>query len=215
GTVHVAGDTTFGTYVLPRAVAGFQTESPRVRVQMSVTRGRSVRERLLRRDADLGITGDAWEDDRFASVPLIDNELRCYCAPSHPLSRRRVRIEDLSRRVLLARTSRPGAVDSIERLFLERNVNLDPAMVIEDNEARKRAAIEGLGVAVLSTYAVRAEVDAGLLVTLDAEGFPLRRTWHSVWLRQLKLAPAPEAFRRYLCAGAWLHQVDAGPTAGP
>ncbi|HEV1996968.1 MAG TPA: LysR family transcriptional regulator, partial [Candidatus Dormibacteraeota bacterium] len=100
GTVHVSGDTTFGTYVLPRAVAGFQNSSPRVRVEMSVARGSSIRDRLLRRDADVGISGHLWADDRIVSSPLIQNELRCFCAPSHPLSRRsRVRLEDLSRRV--------------------------------------------------------------------------------------------------------------------
>jgi hypothetical protein len=52
----------------------------------------------------------------------------------------------------------------------------------------------------------RAEVAAGLLVPLRAEGFPLGRTWHSVWLRHLKLAPSAEAFRQYVCSGDSRHQ---------
>lgn len=208
GTVYVAGDNTFGTYVLPRAVAGFQSSRPRVRIEMSVARGSSIRDRLLRRDADVGISAHVWDDDRIVSAPLIANELRCFGAPSHPLARRsQVRLEDLSRRVLLVRAAKSESSETVERLFRDRGLNLDPAMEIDDNEARKRAAIEGLGVAVLSTYAVRAEVDAGLLVALGAEGFPLRRTWHSVWLRHLKLAPSAEAFRQYLCSGSW-HQAE-------
>ena len=205
GTVHVAGDSTFGTYVLPRAVAGFRTETSGVRVQMAVAPGSSIRQRLLQRDADLGISGHVWNDERICSVPLLENELHCFCAPSHPLSgRSRVRLEDLSRRVLLVQASRSASSQTVERLFRNREVNLDPAMEINDNEARKRAAIEGLGVAVLSSYAVRAEVGDGLLVPLPAEGFPLRRTWYSVWLRHLSLRPSAEAFRRYLCSGTWL-----------
>ena len=204
-TVNVAGDTTFGTYVLPRAVAGFQNETTRVRVKMAVAPGSSIRERLLRREADVGISGHVWNDDRIGSVPLLENELSCFCAPSHPLSRRnRVRLEDLARRVLLVQASKSGSSTTVTRLSRDRDVNLDPAMEINDNEARKRAAIEGLGVAVLSSYAVRAEVGAGLLVPLPAEGFPLRRTWYSVWLRHLSLGPSAEAFRQYLCSGVWL-----------
>ncbi|MGI8608834.1 MAG: LysR family transcriptional regulator [Candidatus Dormibacteria bacterium] len=205
GTVHVAGDSTFGTYVLPRAVARFQEASPTVHIELAVARGSSIRDRLLRRDSDVGVSRHVWEDERLVSAPLIEDELRCFAAPSHPLSRRsRVRLEDLSRRVMLVRAARSESSAPVERLFRDRGLNLDPAMEVDDNEVRKRAAIEGLGAAVLSAYAVRAELDAGLLVDLAAEGFPLRLTWHSVCLRHLSLAPAAEAFRQYLHSGTWL-----------
>lgn len=212
GAVRVAGDITFGTYILPRAVAGFHSDSPGVRVHMAVTRGNSIRDRLLRRDADVGIVSHDWDDERICSTPLLDNEVRCFAAPDHPLAcRSAVRLEDLARRVLLVSEVASGSSRTVQALFQGRNVNLDPAMEIADNEARKRAAIEGLGVAILSTYAVRAEVGAGLLVALPAEGFPIQRTWHSVWLRNLRLPPSAEAFLQYLCSGAWRPDTGSAP----
>ena len=61
----------------------------------------------------------------------------------------------------------------------------------------------GLGVTVLSTYAVRLELQLGLLRALQVEGFPVHRTWHVTWARDRLLSPAAAAFKVFLHSLAW------------
>ena len=98
-----------------------------------------------------------------------------------------------------------GLGNAVHDLFRRANLSLRPAMEITDNEARKRAAVEGLGVAVLSTEAVRSELAVGLLVPLMVEAFPLRSTWHAVWLAGRKLPAAADAFREFITVASWFH----------
>ena len=204
GTVRVAGDATFGTYILPRAVSAFRSVFPDIDVQLAVANGSSIRDRLLRREAELGVVGRLWQDDRIRSQPVMENALGCYCAPTSPLAYRApVELAELTDGALLLREPGSGLSDAVRRLFSDAGLHLRPAMEIADNEARKRAAIEGLGVAVLSTYAVRSELAVGLLVPLLVEGFPVRQTWHAVWLNDHELPRSAEAFRAFLCAESW------------
>lgn len=57
GSVRVAGDTTVGIYVLPDALAGFNTLHPEVELSLEVVNRKRVRELLLGGDADLGVAG--------------------------------------------------------------------------------------------------------------------------------------------------------------
>jgi len=204
GTIRVTGDVTFGTYILPRAVGAFRSVHPDVQVQLTVAHGSTIRDRLLHREADLGVVGRLWQDSRIGSRPVMENIVACYCAPGHRLaSGESVRLESLAERVLLLREEGAGLSDAVQKVFDGAGLTLRPAMLIADNEARKRAAVEGLGVAVLSTYAVRSELAVGLLVPLEVDGFPIRQTWHAVWLTGHELRPPAEAFRSFLCAESW------------
>ena len=204
GTVRVWGDITFGTYILPGAVGAFRAAHPRVHVHLAVAHGSSIRDLLLRHEADLGVVGRLWDDERIESRPVMENVVACYCAPTHPLARHiPLQLSDLADQSLLVRESGSGLSDGVQRLFSNAGLKLRPAMEIADNEVRKRAAIEGLGVAVLSTYAVRSELAVGLLVPLHVEGFPLHLMWHAVWLKDHQLPPSAQAFKSFLCAEAW------------
>ena len=204
GTVRVAGDITFGTYILPRAVGAFRAARPDVQVRITVGHGSGIRDLLLQREADIGVVGRLWEDGRLESRPVMENVVACYCSPTHPLTRQlQLELDHLADQVLLVRESGSGLSDGVQRLFSRAGLQLRPAMEIADNEARKRAAIEGLGVAVLSTHAVRSEVAVGLLVPLRVEGFPLHLTWHAVWLKEHQPAPSTQAFTEFLCTENW------------
>ena len=82
-----------------------------------------------------------------------------------------------------------------------------PDMEMASNGALKRAVAGGLGVAMFSTCAVRLEQAAGLLHPLKVKGFPLRRMWHVVWVRERLLSPAARAFRDFLQTDTWRDQL--------
>jgi DNA-binding transcriptional LysR family regulator len=83
-------------------------------------------------------------------------------------------------------------------------VTLTVGMELGSNGAIKHAVEGGLGVAVLSRYAIGLESASGDLVVLDVSGFPVRREWNIVHLRRRRLPSAVREFVTFLKAGRWL-----------
>lgn len=208
GSVRIAGDTTVGIYVLPDALAAFSVQHPEIELSLEVVNRRRVRELLLSGDADLGVAGRLWEDELLEAEPFMDNELMCFSAPDHPLVRREpLEPSDLIDGPLLLREPGSGTRESAEEILRAHGVEPHPAMQMASNGALKRAVAKSLGVTVLSTYAVRLELELGLLHQLRVNGFPVRRMWHVVWARERILSPAAQAFRSHLQASDWRQEL--------
>lgn len=204
GSVRIAGDTTVGIYVLPDALAAFSALHPGIELSLEVVNRKRVRELLLGGDADLGVAGRLWEDDVLEAEPFMGNELMCFCAPGHPLIQREpLEPGDLLEGPLLLRELGSGTRESAEEILRDHGVDPHPAMQMASNGALKRAVAKGLGVTVLSSYAVRLELELGLLHRLQVHGFPVTRTWHVIWARERILSPAAQAFRQHLQATDW------------
>ena len=213
GSVRIAGDTTVGIYVLPDAIAAFQVQHPDIQLSLEVVNRKTVRDLLLGGDAALGVAGRLWDDDLLEAEPFIDNELACFCAPGHPLVRREpLEPRDLLDGPLLLREPGSGTRESAEEILRAHGVDPQPAMQMASNGALKRAVAKGLGVTVLSSYAVRLELELKHLHCLHVHGFPVRRQWHVIWARERILSPAAQAFRRHLQATDW--RVDLSVALG-
>jgi DNA-binding transcriptional LysR family regulator len=208
GSVRVAGDTTAGIYVLPDALAAFRQQHPDIQLSLDVVNRKSVRELLLSGDADLGVAGRLWDDDLLDAEPFIDNELACFSAPTHPLvAREPLQPRDLLDGPLLLREPGSGTRESAEEILRAHGVDPQPAMQMASNGALKRAVTKGLGVTILSSYAVRLELELKLLHPLEVSGFPVRRMWHVIWARERILSPAAQAFRKHLHATEWRSEL--------
>jgi DNA-binding transcriptional LysR family regulator len=204
GNVRVAGDTTVGIYVLPDAMAGFHRAHPGITLSLDVVNRARVRELLLTGGADVGVVGTLWDDDLLAAEPFLDNSLMCFCAPNHELvSREPLRPADLLSGPLLLREQGSGTREAAERILRSSGVEPNATMEMASNGALKRAVAGGLGVTVLSTYAVRLELQLGLLHPLQVRGFPVQRMWHVVWSRDRMLSPAATAFKAFLHSPDW------------
>ncbi|MGA8521575.1 MAG: LysR family transcriptional regulator [Candidatus Dormiibacterota bacterium] len=204
GRVRVAGDTTVGIYILPDAMAAFHREHAGVDLSLDVVNRAQVRDLLLEGTADIGVVGALWEDEVLAAEPFLENSLMCFCAPGHPLALREpLRPADLLDGPLLLRERGSGTRESAERILRAAGAEPIAAMEMASNGALKRAVAGGLGVTVLSTYAVRLELQLGLLRPLHVEGFPVERMWHVTWARDRLPSPAATAFREFLHSPGW------------
>jgi len=204
GRVRVAGDTTVGIYVLPDAMAAFHREHLGVALSLDVVNRAQVRALILEGVADVGVVGTLWEDEALAAEPFLENSLMCFCAPGHPLAQREpLQPSDLLDGPLLLRERGSGTRESAERILRGAGAEPIAAMEMASNGALKRAVAGGLGVTVLSTYAVRLELQLGLLRPLRVRGFPVERMWHVTWARERLLSPAATAFKAFLHSADW------------
>ncbi len=198
GSLNLAAVST-AQYVVPHLLAGFLKLYPRVEVTMKVVNRAQAISRLEQNSDDLVIMGMVPEDRSLSFMPFLDNELIPVVHVGHPLADKAVvSMEDFFKQPLLLREQGSGTRHALEAFCSEQRFTLNWIMELGSNAAVKHGVLADLGVAVMPRFSVQLELQQGFLKELAIEGFPLRRSWCTVYPRRKHLTPATEAFLGYI-----------------
>jgi DNA-binding transcriptional LysR family regulator len=198
GELRVAVVTT-GKYFVPHLLGAFMHQFPGVDPRMTVTNRARAIEHLADNQHDLVIMGQVPDELEVETHPFLDNKLVVVANPEHPLARKRsIPLRRLAEERFLLRERGSGTRLALEKLFAAEAVKLEPYMELGSSEAIKQAVMGGLGISVLSTYALRLELARSHLVVLNVKGFPLERRWYAVHLRAKQLSLVARSFLDFL-----------------
>jgi len=171
----VAGTTTISTiysvglHELQSIQRVLLKTHPKVNMRLTYRRNDQVYDDVILGAAEIGIV--AYPQPR-AGVDIHafrDDKLAVVCAPSHPFAAKaKVSLAALSGVPFIAFDREAPTRKALDRLFREKNLELNPIMEMDNVETIKRAVEMGLGVAILPLATATAEVASGSLV---AKGF--------------------------------------------
>ncbi|MCM5703596.1 LysR family transcriptional regulator [Larsenimonas salina] len=198
GELNIAAVST-AQYVVPHLLARFRARYPEVQVRLRVVNRGQALERLAERRDDLVIMGMVPDDRNLTFMPILDNELIPVVWPGHPLmTSARPTLEDFARYFILMREPGSGTRIAFEEFATRERVSLSHTLELGANEAIKQGVMAHLGVAVLPRLAVALELSSGLLASPELPGFPLRRSWCTVYPKDRYPTPVTELFLRFL-----------------
>jgi len=185
GTVRIGGSTIPGNYILPGIVVEFREEYPGIVVDVTVGDSDRITGMVAEGELELGFVGATGNRPGLEYTRLWDDELVLVVPESHPWSRReRVEMRELPAEPLLLREPGSGTQQSLlaglEEFLDGGTESLNVVCILGSSDAVKEGVKCGLGVAFISSRAVRTEVDAGLLKTVEMEGLRFRRHFHLV-----------------------------------
>jgi DNA-binding transcriptional LysR family regulator len=195
GRLVVGAGQTPGDYLLPRVLGAFRQRYPGVAVELEIAGTARVVEWLLRHVYDLGFLGDHVEHKDLEVAPFAEDRVVLFVAAGHPLARAgTVDLDAVLAAGLIVRE--PGSATRATGLRAMQALGEapTPAMELGSNESVKHAVLAGLGVGMLSAYAVELERAVGRLVVLDAPTFDGRRMLYIAHHRAKPLSRAQEAF---------------------
>ncbi len=196
-------------YTVPKLLGGFCAAHPGIDVAMVVGNRENLLQRLNGNQDDLYIMGQPPEQMDVVSEPFADNPLVLVAPPDHPLvGRRRITPKRLAQEPFILREPGSGTRLTAENFFSGQGLVLKNRLEVGSNEAIKQTVAGGLGLAVLSTHTVTAELALGELVQLDVVGFPLIRRWHVVYPRGKRLSAAALAFKEWMYTHRPLSEAD-------
>lgn len=205
GRLRVGASTTVGIYVVPLALGAFKKRHPGLQVSLDIGGRESLQDRLLRGVIDLAVLSPPVDTEDLVCLPFMEDELVMVVPANHPLvGKTGLTLRDFRSESFLMREVGSGTREAVERAARRAGVQLKVGMELGSNGAIKHAVEAGLGVAVLSRYAVELERREGELVVVDVQGFPIRRPWNIVHLRRQRLPAAVEAFIGFLRSGEWM-----------
>jgi DNA-binding transcriptional LysR family regulator len=200
GSLLVGASTTPGLYVLPGIIARFRARFPGIELKLQIANSRVIEERVRAKELDLGVVGGHMlgPGQECLAAGLLD-ELVLVVGPRHPWSRRRdLPPARLAAEPLLMREEGSATRRVTERALRQAGIAFRTAMELDHTEAIKQAVMAGLGVAFLSTHAVRGEVATGRLQALRLRGMRIQRHFHVIHHAARRLGASARAFMQAL-----------------
>lgn len=208
GNFRVGASTTVGIYVIPTALGAFKKLHPELQLSLEIGSREQLQARVLGGELDVAVLSPPTNDDELESLPFMEDELVMVVPSGHRLAGRRgLALSDFEGEPFLMREPASDTRQKVEELANQVGVRLNVTMELGSNGAIKHAVEGGLGVAVLSRYAVTLERSAGGLVVVDVEGFPIHRPWSVVYLRRRRVPPPIAAFLDLLRERSWLGEA--------
>ncbi|MCL6454296.1 MAG: LysR family transcriptional regulator [Alicyclobacillus sp.] len=208
GPLTIGASFTFGEYVLPHLIAGFRTLYPKVHPVIVIENTQAVVRSIAEGDCDIGvIEGHAVDKTGVVVEPLAEDDVIVVAASRHPLSgQSSVSVDELSEETWIIREPGSGTREFTERLFTHCGIRPQQTVVYSSTQVIKESVEAGLGLTVLSRWAVHKELQWGLLRQLPVTGTPVRRAF-SVVRRASDFHPkATTLFRTYLLGQS--RQID-------
>ncbi|GEA16248.1 LysR family transcriptional regulator [Moorella sp. E308F] len=201
GRLLLGASTTPGQYILPRLIGSFRREYPRVEVVVEIADSQEVIRRLQDGEIDLGVVGVGGRVRSLSYSRLVEDELVLIVPPGHRLAGVKVATpRDLQGEALVWREAGSGTRKVVEERLQKAGFTVDSSQIVMElgsTEAIVSAVEAGLGISLVTCWAVEKSVKLGRLFTVPLQGVNLKRDLYLVRRRQL-LSPAAEAFTCFL-----------------
>ncbi|HMW64414.1 MAG TPA: LysR substrate-binding domain-containing protein [Accumulibacter sp.] len=185
-------------YFLPRMLGDFCRRYPEIEVELEIAERERVVARLRGNQDDLYIMVYPPDDLPLICTPFLDNEQVVIAPVGHWAAGRKLALDELSGERFILREVGSGSRRTIDSHLAQTGIRLDVKLAVSSNEAIRELVATGVGLAVLSRHALPADPAAAGVCMLEVEGFPLRRPWLVVQLRNKTLSLPARAFLAHL-----------------
>jgi DNA-binding transcriptional LysR family regulator len=177
GELFLAASSIPGEHLLPALLSVFGQKHPHIRVRATVSDSMGVMAQVERGEVSLGLVGRKDDNPHLDFRYLASDRMVLVVPPGHALSRRKkVSVKQLPRHPLILREVGSGLRHCFEKSLDKAGLSLADlriALELGSNEAIKEAVLRGVGIAILSTYAVQKELKTGHLHSLEVTDLPL------------------------------------------
>jgi DNA-binding transcriptional LysR family regulator len=176
GTTTVSTIYSVGLHELASVQKELLKTHPKVNMRLNYRRNDQVYDDIILGAAEIGIVAYPQPRAGVDILPFRDDKLGVVCAPQHSFaSKAKVSLTALSGVPFIAFDREAPTRKALDRLFREKNLDLNPVMEMDNVETIKRAVEMGLGVAILPLATCQAEVTAGSLVVKQLAEGPVSR----------------------------------------
>jgi len=202
GELEIAASSVPGEHLLPILLSAFGRKYPFLRVRAAISDSLVVIGQVERGEVTIGLVGRKVEKPHLEFRHLASDRMVLVAPPGHPLIRKKtVTVDQLAAHPVVVREAGSGlrhcfekALERVGRSLSEMRVTLE----LGSNEAIKEAVQRGVGVAVLSVYAVHKELEAGRLLAVSVKDIHCDRDMYVVQDSRRVLPYPARLFMTYL-----------------
>lgn len=180
GPIAIGASYTFGEYILPHIIARLQATYPLITPTIQIHNTKEIIDLVQTHQLDIGIV-EGHIHEKVPNVEIVsEDKMVVVASPQHPLLRkghRKRNIAELGEECWILREKGSGTREAAEHLF--ENLDFTPKKVMEfgSTQVIKESVEAGLGISLLSQWAIKKELMYGYLEVVDVEGLPFKRNF--------------------------------------
>jgi DNA-binding transcriptional LysR family regulator len=184
GELCLAASSIPGEHFLPALLSPFGQAHPHIRVRAAVSDSMGVMVQVERGEVSLGLVGRRIDSPHLEFRYLASDHMVLVVPTGHALSARKtVSVKRLLQYPFVLREAGSGLRHCFEKSLDKTGLSLSNfriALELGSNEAIKEAVLRGVGIAILSTFAVQKELRAGQLHALEVRDLHCERDMYIV-----------------------------------
>lgn len=198
GQLRLAAVTT-AKYFVPRLLGAFCQKYPEIDVALKMMDRPSLLRRMGESVDDLYIVSEPPEEVPGRAVPFMINPLVVIARRDHHLAgQEAIPVDKLTGEAFVMREKGSATREAVEALLHRYGVWVKVKLELDSNEAIKQAIAGGLGISVLSRYALISESSDSEFTILPVEHFPIKRHWHAFYRHGKHLSVVAKSFLDFL-----------------
>ena len=207
--IKISAATTANHFVT-HMMAEFSRQHQDINITLDITNRETLVKQLQNYDPDFVIMGEPPSKLDLDSRLIMENPLIVIASPEHPVVKKykskNVPMDEVIKESFVVREEGSGTKAAIRRHFKKYKLDFISSYEMSSNESIKHAVVAGLGLGIVALHTVKLELEAGKLIILHVENFPLERHWHLVSRKGRKLSPAAIEFQEYILDSAEKYQ---------
>jgi LysR family transcriptional regulator, low CO2-responsive transcriptional regulator len=187
-----------GKYIIPYFLSNFLKAHEGIELILDVTNRAKVIKSLENNEVDFSLVSVLPEKLNIEKVALMQNKLYLVGNNDKKFKQKLYDKKIFEELPLIYREKGSGTRLVMEK-FIERNqLPVRKKMELTSNEAVKQAVIAGLGYSIMPLIGIRSELLNHDLQIIPVKGFPIKSTWHLIWLKSKQFSPVASAFLDYI-----------------
>jgi len=195
GKLLIGASTTLATYYLPNVIVNFKKNFPDILIEFERGNTQTILDSILEAKIDLGLVEGEVQDQRLTVEKMDSDELLLIVNSRHPWAKRKdISIHEIIDQPFIMREEGSGTRQVIENTMERAGITtgqLNIEMYLGSTEAIKTAVENGLGVSIISGWAVQKEVRFGVLQALSFQDIRFQRDFSLVYhKRSFRTQPA-------------------------
>jgi DNA-binding transcriptional LysR family regulator len=211
GAMNMGASTIPGAYILPRLIGSFKASYPSIHFTLKIGGSGEIVEKVLDGSVEFAMIGARWDDKRILLDEIYSDELVMAVYKGHPWEGcEGIEVNELAGMPFVMRERSSGTrivmTQALEAAGFSISL-LNVVAEISGTEAVRQAVKARIGISILSSHAVREDMERNSLYVVPLKRICIQRPFFLARRKNRELSPLCRAFLEHL-------RCDAARVAG-
>lgn len=182
--LRIGATITVGSCIIPNLINQYQEIKPNVETYVYVNNTKSIEEKLLKSELDIGIVEGKIKNHDLVAIPVINDYLVIVCSKKHRLSGcRSISVKELESERFVLREEGSGTRELFENYISRCGVRVKVIWEVTCPDMIKKAVISSNCLTAISARLIEEEAKESLLYVIKSNGQALDRSFSLVYYK--------------------------------
>jgi DNA-binding transcriptional LysR family regulator len=179
GTIAIGASYTFGEYILPHIIARLKQRYPLISPSIIIHNTKDIIDMVNTYELDIGIVEGLFNDEKINVTVVSEDHMVIVASPQHPLLKKNgeIFLPDLEGETWILREAGSGTRQAADNFFHKNRFAPKTIMEFGSTQVIKESVEAGLGISLLSRWAIAKELANGYMGMVNVKGLPFKRNF--------------------------------------